>query len=181
MILTKGELERVLNHEFNMYIGSKKRLLKLMFTQDNDYIVWRYLVALRKNGYHKNNKHLFRRMIWERKKNKYGLKYGLYIGSADIGEGLRVWHVGDIVIHRNGVIGSNCQLHGMNCTGNKGVAGSGVPILGDNVNVGIGAVIIGDIYIADNVTIAANAVVNESCFEKGVILAGIPAKIIRKG
>lgn len=178
MILTKGELRRVLNHEFNMYIGSKKRLFKLMFTQDNDYIVWRYLVALRKSGYHKNNKHLFRRMIWERKKNQYGLKYGLYIGSADIGEGLRVWHVGDIVIHRNAVIGSNCQLHGMNCIGNKGIAESGVPVIGNNVNIGVGAKIIGDIYIADNVTIAANAVVTKSCYQEGAVLAGVPAKIV---
>ena len=42
----------------------------------------------------------------------------------------------------------------------------------------VGAKIIGDVSIANNVIVAAGAVVNKDCLKEGVILAGIPAKII---
>lgn len=53
-------------------------------------------------------------------------------------------------------------------------------MLGKNVDIGIGARILGDIYIADDITVGANSVVTESFYEPGVIIAEIPAKIIRK-
>jgi serine O-acetyltransferase len=61
----------------------------------------------------------------------------------------------------------------------KGLGG-GCPIIGDNCDIGVGAKIIGDITIADNVTIGAGAIVNKSCLESNVVLAGIPARIIKK-
>ena len=36
------------------------------------------------------------------------------------------------------------------------------------------------ITIANNVVIAAGAVVNKSCLEENVVLAGVPAKIVKK-
>ena len=54
----------------------------------------------------------------------------------------------------------------------------GAPVIGDNVFVGTGVRIIGNIIIADNVVIGANAVVTKSITEKGIIVAGIPAKKI---
>lgn len=55
----------------------------------------------------------------------------------------------------------------------------GSPIIGDNCDIGVGAKIIGDITIADNVTIAAGAIVNKSCSQSNVVLAGVPAKVIK--
>lgn len=70
-------------------------------------------------------------------------------------------------------------MHGNNCIGNSHEEDD-CPVIGNNVRLGVGAKVIGNIYIADNVTIAAGAVVTKSCFEKGVTLAGIPAKIINR-
>lgn len=61
----------------------------------------------------------------------------------------------------------------------KDFLGGGSPIIGDNCDIGVGAKIIGDITIADNVTIAAGAIVNKSCSQSNVVLAGVPAKVIK--
>ena len=52
-------------------------------------------------------------------------------------------------------------------------------MLGNNVDIGYGAIVVGDVYIADDVRIGAGAVVTKSCYEKGVTLVGVPARILR--
>ena len=54
------------------------------------------------------------------------------------------------------------------------------PIIGNNVYIGPGAVIYGGIEIADNCYIGANAVVNKSFLEQNSVIAGVPAKVIKK-
>ncbi|HEY3363291.1 MAG TPA: hypothetical protein VGK06_16105 [Methanosarcina sp.] len=50
--------------------------------------------------------------------------------------------------------------------------------MGNNVYIGPGAKIFGNIVIADNIAIGANSVVNKSFYERGISIAGIPAKKI---
>lgn len=179
MIKTKDELKGIIKYEKRIYLSNEKRHLKMMIIHDHDYLVWKFVYALRKLEYYQNNGKKLYSFFWERKKNILGRKCGIYAGANSIDKGLRIWHYGDIIIHKNAKIGKNCQLHGMNCIGNKGIAESGVPVIGNNVNIGVGAKIIGGIYIAHNVTIAANAVVTKSCYQEGAVLAGVPAKIVR--
>ncbi len=179
MIISKDDLRQIICYEKRIYLGNHLRGLKLMLLADHDFLVWRYLKCLRYMEYHQNNRHVLRAGYWERKRNLIGAKIGLFIWPNCVSKGLRIWHYGDIIIHRQAVIGENCQLHGMNCIGNKGIPNSGTPKLGKNVNIGVGASIIGDIYIADNVNIGANAVVTESCYEEGAVLVGIPARNIK--
>ena len=181
MITNKKQLREILNYVRQMYLSNSVRGIKLLLLADHDYYVWKYLRCLRYMEYHENCNHKLFAAYWERKKNILGAKLGLFIWPNCAEKGLKIWHYGDVIIHRDAIIGENCQLHGMNCIGNKGIPNSGAPKLGKNVNIGIGASIIGDIYIADNVSIGANAVVTESCYADGAILAGIPAKIIKKG
>ena len=76
-------------------------------------------------------------------------------------------------------MGDNVKLHGSNCIGNNGFIDK-APKIGNNVDIGFGAILIGDIEIADDIIIGANALVNKSFLEKGVTIAGVPAKIIKK-
>lgn len=46
--------------------------------------------------------------------------------------------------------------------------------------IGPGAILFGDITIADNVSIGANATVNRSFTEPNVVIAGTPAKIVKR-
>ena len=54
-----------------------------------------------------------------------------------------------------------------------------MPIIGDNVSIGSGAVVVGPIHIGDNVSIGANSYVDKD-IPDNVVVAGIPAKILRR-
>jgi serine O-acetyltransferase len=98
--------------------------------------------------------------------------------EAIIGKGTYFAYGGiGVVLHHNTVIGKKCII-GSNVTigGKSGV--KEVPKLGDNVKIATGAKILGAITIGDNVTIGANAVVVKDV-PSNVVVAGIPAKIIR--
>lgn len=58
--------------------------------------------------------------------------------------------------------------------------GQNAPIIEDNVYIGPGALLFGEIQIADSITIAANATVNKSFSENNVVIAGVPAKIVKR-
>lgn len=106
------------------------------------------------------------------KKLSYKLGYTIYKNCFDAG--LCIAHYGTLVVNQKARIGKNCRIHvGVNI-GNQ----NGAPVIGDNVYIGPGVKIFGPITIGNNVVIGANAVVNRS-FPDNVVIAGVPAKIIK--
>lgn len=99
--------------------------------------------------------------------------------SASIGKGsfLVVKGIG-VSLHDRTSIGENCSI-GISCKTVGKSPYKAVPCIGDNVFIGPGAVLVGPIVVEDNVIIGANSVVTKSV-PAGVIVAGIPAKIIGK-
>lgn len=79
-----------------------------------------------------------------------------------------------IVIHKNAVIGQNCQIMQNVTIGGKS---GGVPVIEDSVLISAGAVLIGGIRIGEGAVIGANAVVLTDV-PKGTVYAGVPAKRI---
>lgn len=160
------------------YKYSKKRRIKLWLAKDHWILIRKYLYFLRKCEYFdkKNNKLL---SLWyENRKNRLGNKLGFYISPHTLGKNVTIWHHGSVIISGDTVIGNNCIFHGNNCIGNNGKNDS-APIIHDNVDIGFGASIIGNIEIADNVKIGAGAVVTKSCYKKGAVLIGVPAKELK--
>lgn len=181
MIRTKNDLKAVLKMERKLYLGNGSGTrIKLSLLQDHDYLLWKYVRLLRYTEYHFNCGHKLRYWVYQRKKNILGAELGVTLWKNVVDKGLRIWHYGCIIINANAKIGKNCQLHGDNCIGNKGDVDEAAPTLGDNIDVGVGAKIIGNVYIADNIKIGANAVVTKSCYEKGAVLVGVPAHILRR-
>jgi serine O-acetyltransferase len=102
---------------------------------------------------------------------------GFSIPINVFGPGLCIAHRGTIVINKNASVGENCRIHACTNIGSNRDDIS-APQIGNNVYIGPGAKIFGDIVIADNIAIGANSVVNKSFYEKGISIAGIPAKKI---
>lgn len=180
MIDSKEKLKRFTEKEKKIYYPRKSFLgiVKERFLYTEDYLLWKYVYYMRYAEYYDNRNCKIRFCIYQRKKNKIGRLLNVSIWKNNFDEGLRIWHSG-IIVNGYAKIGKNCQLHGGNCIGNKGDDRLGAPVIGNNVDIGVGAKIIGDIYIADDIRIGANAVVTKSCYEKGAVLVGSPAREIK--
>jgi len=106
------------------------------------------------------------------------LRLGLNIPPNVIGPGLILAHEGSILIHDNVRIGSHLAMN-IGVVIGIGREDTDVPVIGNHVIIEPGAKIFGGISIADWTHIGANAVVNKSVTEVGMIVAGIPAKVIK--
>lgn len=184
MIKTSHQLKEILKLDYPYYHRKSKKdlMLDILFSRE-EICIWNYIKNMRYCDYYTTNKHksLFHAFMywWHlRKHNRNSVKLGLIIGAGAFGAGLCIYHTGNIVVNGYSKIGKNCKLHGSNCIGNSHCEDD-CPTIGDNVRLGVGAKVFGKIYIANNVTIAAGAVVTKSCYEEGVTLAGVPAKIIK--
>lgn len=91
-------------------------------------------------------------------------------------------HPYGIVIGGKSIIGDNCFI-GQRVTvgGNMGKSQNGIsqPMIGDNVMLCAGCVVVGPVEIGGFNVVAVNAVVTKSFKEEHVVLAGVPAKILR--
>jgi serine O-acetyltransferase len=140
---------------------------------------WKFQKLMRKLEYWTNCKKeffwkpyiLFLRWKYQRLSMMLGLSIPINVFEA----GLCIEHYGCVVISRHAKIGKYCTV-GSNV--NIGGEGSAAKI-GDNCYIGPGAKIFNPITIGNNVKIGANAVVNKSFDEDNIIIAGIPAKVVR--
>jgi serine O-acetyltransferase len=157
----------------------REKLKELVFPNP----IWKFQKNLRKLEYYNNCRKGFLSKIYY-----YYLKYkfrresiilGFSIPLNVFGPGLSIAHYGTIVVHSQARIGKNCRIHA-----NVNIGGGGwsheAPQIGDNVYIGPGTVIYGDIKIGDNVAISANSTVNKTFDENDILIAGSPAKLIKK-
>ena len=101
-------------------------------------------------------------------------------GCADIHSTVSFSHgAHGVIINKNAKIGEKCIIGAKVTLGNAFPHG-GAPQLGKHVYVGVGAFLGGEISIADYVVVGANSVLTKDVLESGVIVAGVPAKVIRK-
>jgi serine O-acetyltransferase len=98
--------------------------------------------------------------------------------TVEIGPGLRIFHFGNIVIHKDARIGANCTLRQGVTIGNRTADGP-VPILEDDVELGAYAQVLGGVRIGKGAKIGAMSVV--LCdVPPGATAVGIPARVIEK-
>lgn len=98
---------------------------------------------------------------------------------ANIGRRLRILHSSlGVVVSAHAEIGHDLILTGGNCIGERRSIQPANLVIGNNVSLGANAVILGPVRIGDNVVIGANAVVIDNCGDR-VVLAGVPAKVVR--
>lgn len=158
--------------------GFRVRIQNIFFPNE----IYKFQKLLRKLEYYENVKKDGLGLMWIIAKIRFrrqSIKLGFSIPINCFGPGLSIAHYGTIIVNSNARIGANCRLHaGVNIGASAGSIEA--PYLGDNIYIGPGAILFGNISIADNVIIAANATVNKSCEVEQAILAGTPAKIVKK-
>lgn len=110
-------------------------------------------------------------------------KYGFDISyRTQIGPGLYIGHFGQIVIHGDTKIGSNCNLSQGITIGilNRGKY-QGIPEIGNRVFIGPNAVVLGGISIGDDVLIGANSLVSEPIPSNSTVIVSGSQIIENKG
>lgn len=185
-IETRSELKKILKEEKYTYLYSRGKYQAILMIIKNSpkYRIWKYVRRMRITSYYYSKRQVnllysIRYMISCRLFNNAGAKLGIESGENVFGKNLHIFHSDGIVINGNAKVGNGCRLYGNNCIGNNGVTNS-CPTIGNNVRLCVGAKVLGNVTLADNIVVAAGAVVTKSCLESNVILAGIPAKIIKK-
>lgn len=147
-----------------------------------DYI-WDFQRLLRHLEYYKNVKkdgHI-NKIIYLYLKLRYrrlSVKLSITIPENVFGPGLSIAHYGTIVVNANARVGANCRIHVDTSIGASG-GNNKAPQIGDNVYLAPGVKIFGDIRIPNNTAIGANSVVNKSFEEENMLIAGVPAKVIK--
>ncbi len=140
-------------------------------------ILKKCLILLRKAEYYTNTKKKIRAAIYCFRLMKLQNNYAMHIPMNCCDKGLRLMHVGPILMNSKVTVGENCTIH-INTALVAGGTNDEAPTLCDGVIVGVGAVILGGITVAKNVAIGANAVVNRDVLEEDIAIAGVPAKKI---
>lgn len=173
----KTKLKKVLAYEIDKngnYGGSK--LLKYCFINFSErQVICKHQVLLRKTEYYTNTNKKIRAIIYKIMLYRLQNKYSLHIPLNSFGEGMKIMHLGPILVNDKVTVGKDCSIHiGVGLV--AGGKSKGVPKLGNGVVLGYGSVVIGDVTIDDNIVVGANSVVTKSFYESNIAIAGNPAK-----
>ena len=117
----------------------------------------------------------------------YGFNYLLYGNDVSINHGCFISCEGGLIIGDYVSIGHNTSI----ITTSHSYEDPCIPIkyqeikldpveIGNNVWIGANVTILSGVKIADGVIVAAGALVNKSISEEDVIIAGVPARIVKK-
>lgn len=172
-----AELKNILEYERKRY-GIKSNfeyLVKRIYGSENA-VIYHWQILLRKIEYFSKHKDV-RYYFYKIRFNNLSNKYGLHIPENTCKKGLKIMHLGSILINKNASIGENVSLHidtAIVAGGNTNKA----PIIGNDVVVGIGAKLIGDITITNGIAIGAGSIVTKSFNENNITIAGVPARKI---
>ncbi len=181
MIQSKKDLKYYLEEDRKAYHKPKKKT----FVEKISGLIFRdcfydYMRTLRRLEYAQNTRRISK-YYYAYRLGKLKRKTGIDVDPNVLGPGCHIVH-GKCVINCYSKIGANCIIMSDVTVGIANMSDDRrqTPIIGNNCIIGSGARILGAIQIADNVTIGANAVVCKSIEERGVVVAGIPARIIKK-
>lgn len=175
MICSKQDLKEYLQVELPRYRAGGR--LKRWISNSESSILYKHQVLLRKAEYYTNTKRKLGAMYYRIRLNRIQNKYAIHIPLNTCGKGLKIMHVGPVLLNGRVRIGENCSLH-INTALVAGGINDNVPVLGDGIVVGVGAVILGGVHLANHIAVGANAVVNKDFLEENIAIAGMPAKKI---
>lgn len=181
MIENRQQLKEYITTEFQAYgFSGKKNYLKRLIAGSETAIIWKLQRRLRVTEYYYNTQKHIRYALSKTHLNRLENKYSIHVGINTCGKGLKIMHLGPVLINGNAKLGRNVSIH-INVTIAASGTSNGAPSIGDDVVIGVGAVILGPIHIANGIAIGANAVVTKDFGEPDITIAGVPAKKVSNG
>lgn len=152
-------------------------VLRTVFPITENDILRKHQILLRKSEYHVNANHKIWSTIYRCRLYRLQNRYGLKIPINCCGKGLKIMHLGSVLMNGNVTLGQNVSVHI-----NTGLVASGknsdAPTIGNGVVLGIGSIVLGGVHIADNIAIGAGAIVTKSFEQENIAIAGNPARKI---
>ena len=138
-----------------------------------------YLFFFRCMQHYQNNR--VRKLFFRILLKHFSIKYGYEIPyQCSVGKGLRLVHMGGIIINPLSKIGNNVTiLRGVTIGSNRRGKKAGAPMISDNVWIGANAAIIGKVVIGNDVMIAPNSYINFNVPPHSICV-GNPAQIIKR-
>lgn len=109
------------------------------------------------------------------------VKCGYTIPPNVMGPGCSIHCIGTVIFNGGASVGENTRIHAGVQLGTGAGYANAAPKVGKNCYLGPGAKLFGDIVISDGTVVGANAVVNKSCEQRNVLLAGLPATVKKEG
>ncbi len=179
-INTKNDLKNWVEYEREKYGGGIASVIREVFPISESDVLRKHQVILRKTEYHTNCRHKVRALLCKIKLKRIQNKYALHIPINTCGRGLKIMHLGPVLMNGRVTVGKDCSFH-INTALVAGGTSDEVPYLEDGVVVGIGAVVLGNVHVARNVAIGANAVVNKNVVDENIAVAGVPAHKVSDG
>lgn len=170
-ISTKKQLKEWLIYERKQY-----KIKKFNFFSEPK-ILFKHNKVLRKCEYYNNCNKIIFGIIYKIKLRLLSNKYQIRIPINTCKKGLKIMHIGSILLNPNCSVGENVAFHINTALVAKGT-NSDAPKIGNNVVLGIGSIIVGGVEISNNIAIGANSVVTKSFIKEDVAIAGNPAKVI---
>lgn len=174
-ISSKKELKSLLDLELSHYYSGRLGRILEFFEIGEAKILAKHQRILRTFEYHDDLNHKFASFFYKLRLSIIQNRYSLHIPPHRCGKGLRIMHLGPILINEQSDIGDDCAIHINTAVAAAGVS-SDAPTIGNGVVLGVGSVILGGIHIANFVAVGANAVVTKDVLEENIAVAGIPAK-----
>lgn len=174
-INSKDDLNRFLQIEREKYKIEYKGI-PIFCIREKDFL-WKHNILLRKSEYYTNTNKKLRSIIYRILLFRFQNKQQIHIPLNTFDCGLKLMHLGPILVNGNVICGKNISLH-INTSIVAGGTNNETPQIGDGVVIGVGAVLLGGIKIANNIAVGANSVVNKSFYEENIAIAGVPAKKI---
>lgn len=128
--------------EWIEYEHLKRTTIRDFIPVGESHILRKHQLILRKTEYYMNTNKRIRTIIYRILLSAIQNRYSLHIPPNTCGKGLKIMHIGPVLLNGRAIVGENCVFH-INTALVAGGNNDCTPILGNNVILGVGAVVVG--------------------------------------